>query len=77
MKYDIQNLVMKIDGIAGSSPKQVASDIVKLSKRLGVMVSTNFNGINMIATPVSSVNKILKEFEMESIRKESEERRHD
>ena len=53
------SISLKVDGIAGSSVKDCASDILELSKKLNIMIELDFNGHQLLAMPNMDIELII------------------
>jgi hypothetical protein len=55
-------LSIKVDVCAGTEIKTACADICAFAKNMGIMIKSNFNGINVIATPGSDPAEMTKEY---------------
>lgn len=49
------SISIKVDGVVGSSPEQMEADMKCLANKLGIAVTSNFNGYYMLAYPGDDV----------------------
>ncbi|MFS0736917.1 hypothetical protein ABC347_07695 [Sphingomonas sp. 1P06PA] len=57
------NLILPLEGLAGSSVKDIARDMIAVSKRLDIPVSMNMNGTRLLAFPNSTMAEIQRDYE--------------
>ena len=55
-------IYVEAKGIAGSSVEECAKGMIELSRKLGVMVSLNFNGVHLLANEMDSVFEIERKY---------------
>ena len=61
-EIDRLSLTLKVDIIAGTSLEEGAKQLITLSERLGVMITSNFNGYHVIATESSDPEEIVASY---------------
>lgn len=73
------SIVIKAEGICGTSIDELAYDCIELSKKLDVQVTSNFNGVDFSVYKNSTVEgtKNIILFYLDLKRKEDEKRRKD
>lgn len=59
----MSNLELQVEFIIGTSIEDVCDEMSALAKKLGIMVSTNFNGVNVIETPKSIPSRLASEWQ--------------
>ena len=66
-------LSIKVEGIASSGIEEVCEEIIALSSRLKVMVTTNFNGIHLNALPGDDAAVMVSEYHRQIDRNSKQE----
>ena len=56
------NFEVKINVLIGATIEEVANEMVSLANRLLCLVSTDFNGVHLIAGPGQTPDNIVKSF---------------
>jgi hypothetical protein len=62
VKGNMSTLMLKVEGLAGSSVEECAREILELSKKLDVGVELSFNGTLMFTWPHMTEEEILSYF---------------
>lgn len=57
------NIMLPMEGMAGSSVKDIARDMVATAKRLDLAVSLKMNGTFLLAFPDSTIGEIKADYE--------------
>lgn len=57
------NLILPLEGMPGSTVKDIARDMQAAADRFGMMVSLDMNGARLLAVPGGSVADIRKDYE--------------
>ena len=59
----LSNLILPLEGMAGSAVKDIAADMQTAADRFGMMVSLDMNGTHLLAVPGGSVADIKRDYE--------------
>lgn len=58
-----RHVILRLEGLAGSSVKDIATDMQSVSDRLGLAVSLDMNGTRLLTLPGMSVGQIQRDYE--------------
>lgn len=58
-----RNIILRLEGLAGSSVKDIAADMQSVSDRLGLPVALDMNGTHLLTLPGMSVGQIKRDYE--------------
>ena len=59
------NVILPLEGLAGASVKDIAREMIAVSKRLDVAVSLNMNGTRLLAFPTSTMAELQQDYEQQ------------
>lgn len=65
-----RNVTLRLEGIAGSSVKDIAGDMQSVSDRLGLPVALDMNGTHLLTLPGMSVGEIKRDYEAQLMRED-------
>jgi hypothetical protein len=60
-----RNVILRLEGLAGSAVKDIAADMQSVSDRLALPVSLDMNGTHLLTFPGSSVAEIKRDYEQQ------------
>lgn len=58
-----RNVILRLEGFAGSAVKDIAKDMQSVSDRLALPVALNLNGAHLLTFPGMTVASIKKDYE--------------
>lgn len=58
-----RNVILPLEGMPGSSVKDIARDMIAVAKRMDIMVSLNMNGVHLLALPSTTLAEIQRDYE--------------
>lgn len=56
------SIVLKVEGMVGRSIQNVADELVRVSRLLNMMVTSDFNGFHLMAVPTTSAQRLVADY---------------
>lgn len=73
----LPNIKMEVAPLMTSSTREVISDMIEFSKRVGIMVNCTINQIYVVVVPDSNLKTVFEQFCLQERARDNEHHRHD